>query len=343
MTEAPSIIKRPPPPPPPISSVVRGDTSHVQRVTLNLIRLSAACPPELRRVLDTLADDDHEWMVDRLPRSDIERVYAYVDGALANRAMAEFTADTNSLIDHRSCDAECRLCGQKHIRFEFLLRNGQGGRDVWTGSTCIEEYGLSVDGETTAEEALKLLRAAIGRAKRKAEREDWQAAHPDHVADFADISRAVSVVRTTPSYSFKTALPGNWWRTCKDFLRVGKAPLKFYSREEFLTELRTRQVYGSGDKPGVLVIARSLCAAWDAANAGAKVAGKTWRAYIDANKDVLNSSDLDYLQRWEVEGKGEDTLANWERDRWANIRMRVEAARAPKPPPAKDDTGDLPL
>ncbi len=158
-------------------------TAHVRRVTLNLIKHSACCPDDLRGTIDKLENLD--WQIDALAPIEREYLYATVDGDLADKAKNEFQANTQSLVDHRQSDAQCKLCGHQHIRFEFELVNTAGGTNTMTGSTCIETYGINVDGEGTAAEALRALRGAITKAKRKANCDDWRIEHPQHAVEFS--------------------------------------------------------------------------------------------------------------------------------------------------------------
>jgi hypothetical protein len=225
-------------------------SAHVRRVTLNLIRGAACCPPELREVIDHLAGEC-EWSIDRLSSGQLEIVYGYVDADLAERAKAEYSADIESIVDHRSSDAMCLLCGHKHIRWEFTLRNGHGGRNHKTGSTCIEEYGLNVDGAATAEDALALLRGAIAAGKRRASRDAWQEEYPDHADRMAALTEAFRVIRSNqyPPWRIRHYLPcgvDHFYRTAKKWLSASRSVLAYYNKNEFLTDKKTAQAFGAG-------------------------------------------------------------------------------------------------
>jgi hypothetical protein len=229
--------------------------AHVRRVTLNIIRKAACCPTDLRPVLDKLANGI-DWDIGALSKAEIEAIYAHVDEDLGEQAKEEFQADTSTIIDHRDGDADCKLCGHRHIRWEFLLRNYAGGTDHWTGSTCIETYGINVDGETTAEAALAKLRSAIGEAKRKAEREDWQKAHPNHEDDMARVDAIYAVVRRRLRWEEYKWVRPNWKNRSREQEILCKAILKYYRKHKYLTDKRTEQLYGP---EGVLTVGTGMC------------------------------------------------------------------------------------
>ncbi len=253
-----------------------GDVAHVRRVTLNLIRHAAVCPEETREVIDRLASRD--WDFGALTQVEADHLYGVIDGQLADRAKDEFEADTRSIIDHRGCDAECKLCGQMHIRFEFLLRNGAGGRDVWTGSTCIVTYGLAVDGETTAEEALKRLNAAINAAKRIAERDDWRAEHPNHEADMEAVRRIAKIAGQYLPYDLWNLLKPAFRQRARKIASLAKASVKYYNANGFLTDTRTRQLYLPGDALNAI---EGLLNEWDQAVGVRDARRAVWRTLLD--------------------------------------------------------------
>lgn len=251
--------------------------AHVRRVTLNLIRHAFCCPANLRVILDKLANW-FEWDLESLSRKEIETIFALVDKDLADRAKDEFEADTSTIVDLVRSHApeeeqHCKLCGHEHIRWEFDLRNKAGGLTCKTGSVCIEEYGLNVDGEATAEAALAKLRAAISQAKRKAEREDWREEHPDHEADFTFVRAFEPVLRRGLHYGDWRGLKPFWRQRAKDVNRPLRAALKFYDRNGFLTELRTSKFYGEW---GDLKKAREMDQELYDAREGVKLASEYW-------------------------------------------------------------------
>lgn len=51
---------------------------------------------------------------------------------------------TETARDRGSARACCGLCGQRNLRYIFLVRNRRTGRRMWVGSSCILKFGLSV-------------------------------------------------------------------------------------------------------------------------------------------------------------------------------------------------------
>lgn len=244
-------IPPPPPPPPRQPGADKENRAHVRRVTLNLVRHAACCPPVLRPILDRLANELN-WDIEALTPREAEAIWSFVDDALTARAVSEFHANTQTIRDWSRTEFPngedcCKLCGQQHIRWEFDLVNVAGGRSTRTGSTCIVEYGLSVDGEGTAEEAIAALTSAINRAKRKAECEDWQAAHPDHEVRMSRLSDAFERISRDPAYQSWRYLRANWKGRLKPVLGPVKAAIKYYRREGWLTAHRTDQLFGDTD------------------------------------------------------------------------------------------------
>ena len=147
-------------------------SAHDKRVTLHLAMLSACCQqiPGMVEALSKLPDLD--WDVYRLPKPDIELLYAEFDESLEKRIRDEFIADPEYLIDYPH-DHDCTLCGHKHIRYEFMIINTAGGTDVTCGSKCILTHGISVKGTETAEHARKALEQTLRRHIRKLKIEQW--------------------------------------------------------------------------------------------------------------------------------------------------------------------------
>ena len=221
----------------------RTKRAHIRRVTLNLIRHAACCPRPLKLAINRLAK--LEWDMDALKARDLDTIYAHVDDDLAERAKNEFAADTHSIVDHRGSTWVCELCGHQGCRWEFTLANVKGGTNVQTGSNCIIEYSLSVDGEISATEALKRLRAAIARMKRVEEREIWQEANPTHVANMQRIQDVYDyVTKPIRARSLWGYLKAGWNRRMNPWQKKVKATIKFYRREEFLTAKRTSDLPG---------------------------------------------------------------------------------------------------
>ncbi len=327
-------------PPPPSkgakSSQTRTTTSqHVRRVTLNLIRHAGCCPPELTQILAKLSSDEIGWDMRKLDRAENEMIYAMVDEELGKKATAEFEADTDSIIDHRKCDAFCKLCGHQHIRFEFTLRNKAGGRDTQTGSTCIEEYGINVDGEATAEDAIRALRGAISKAKRRADADDWKLDHPSHEADFATLRehRALLAINQHPVGLWSYLKP-QWKRRVKKTISALNQAIKYYDKNGMLTPKRTLDVYLPG---GLLVcfMVDELKAA-QAKKGGAK---GFWVKFI-ADNPTMNSyqrRSVDYLAARAYEPSA---LYQRNKDLLAEIRRQNNPTSTTTPTTA--DNSDLP-
>lgn len=213
-------------------------TAHVKRVTLNLIRHSATCPPELRRYLDQLADNS--WKLKTLAPAVLEHIYAEVDDDLAYRARSEFQADLETVVDHKysSSHFDCKLCGHNPIRFEFLLRNHRGGQDVWTGSTCIEEYGINVLGAETAEAALAALRRVLAAKRREYQKFEWTGYYPfagiaiDRLND--DLNQLAEPI-TADVYA---GLPAGWFDAVERWVKSTEGLLRLYKKHGYLPGLQ---------------------------------------------------------------------------------------------------------
>lgn len=283
----------PTPPPAPTKAANR----HVRRVTLNIIRLAACCPDDLRPTLNKLADE-YDWNFDRLSRAEQEQIYSVVDEELGDTARSEFHADLQSIKDHRDCSAQCQLCGHQHIRFEFDLINTEGGTSTRTGSTCIETYGLSVDGESTSEAALKALRRAIASARRKADREDWQEDHPDHEEQIERLRRVYNKLRHNQKpYGLYQHLEPRWNRRVKARVATARAILKYYDREGFLTDLRTGQLYGTDDTPSLTKKAEAMSKELEAAREAQRTNVERWNRFLrECKMDRWQRRRLEYLR-----------------------------------------------
>ena len=232
---------------------------HQRRVTLNLIHHSSLGSPELRRALTALAGE-HDWDMGAMAAEDLEAIYAEVDDELAAKATDEFIAEPSTIVDHKwtRTDVKCKLCGHPHIRFEFLLRNVRGGVDVWTGSRCIHEYGLNVEGEESAEAALEAIKRVIATAKRKYDRHIWRQEHPDHEMDIrlmrlgrVRLNRPIDVMQYR-------GLKSAWHDRVQTWTKRAEGAVAYYDKHGYLLPGRTDEIYGalqaSGDrKPGGLL------------------------------------------------------------------------------------------
>lgn len=130
--------------------------------------------------------------IDRLEDEEVEVLFAYFDEELTQKIVDEFTfrRGLGNIRDLGGCVGVCDLCGkgdsrddganEDKIRYQFLLTNTAGGKDVWVGSTCIVQHGLHVDGARTAEEAEKILRQVMNAHKAQWKIDAWRAQHADH-------------------------------------------------------------------------------------------------------------------------------------------------------------------
>jgi len=270
---------------------------HQRRVTLNLLRHAACTPKALARVLDKLPGV--EWDIHALSSKDQGTLFANVTESLANLARDEFSADLQTIRDlvreprPGNPDAICELCGHPHIRWEFDLLNNAGGRDTKTGSVCIETYGLNVDGYGTQEAALAALKAAVAKAKRKADMQDWQDEHPEHVNDMErlnELRQWLSRNRTLRPYTLYQGVRPRWNDRATILLKTAHVSIKYYRREHFLTPTRTVQVYGSGTSTGCLRAIEDMQVEMRRAVAQIDSHRKFW-------EDLLKRSELDDRQR----------------------------------------------
>ena len=221
---------------------------HIQRVTLNLIRLSGSCPAELRPALERL--NAAGWEMASLPAEDVETIYAWTDDRVASAALGEYAADTQQVIDHKYAGDHiaCKLCGHNPIRFEFLLRNHSGGHDVWTGSSCIIEYGINVLGAETATAALKILKAAIAAKKVEYSAWEWAQAHPDAADRMAGIE-AACLENLSPFVDVTVwrRLPAGWIDAVREIQKEAEATIRYYGKHGYLLPPRTEAVYGENN------------------------------------------------------------------------------------------------
>ena len=219
---------------------------HQRRVTLNLIRHSTLGSPELRGALLRLAET-HDWDLTAMSQIDLEVIYVEVDDALAADATAEFVAQPDTCTDHKWTRAEvkCKLCGHPHIRFEFLLRNVKGGTDVWTGSRCIHEYGINVEGEETAEAALEAIKRVIAAAKRKYDRHIWREEHPEHGMDFRMMRLGRDSLNKPVDVQVYKGLKRAWHDRIQTWTKRTDGAQAYYEKHGYLLPGRTDEIYGT--------------------------------------------------------------------------------------------------
>ena len=180
--------------------------AHGFRVTLNIISQSTNCPPDLKAVVETLRDD-HNWNRHKLSKVEMESIYAHLDSEVCGHALGEWNVESHRMRDwgfpfwrsdhtewwdgeHRAVD--CQLCGHRDNRYEFPLVNLKTGEEIWTGSTCIVKYGVTVDGDACAETALKKLNSMKKKSKTAQTKDAWEKAYPDADVVIERLCRATS-------------------------------------------------------------------------------------------------------------------------------------------------------
>ncbi len=326
--------------------------AHTRRVTLTLIRASTRCPDDLVFIVDSLAGAGWDWST--LTQADAEAVYGLVNDDLVEQAKSEFSADTTTVVDlarhladhpefvDDDGDTFCPLCGHKHLRWGFTLQNtvkaDQGiteGRDLLTGSTCVVQYGLRVDGTMTAEAALEALNKAIAGLMRKAEREDWQKEHPDHRRELAIVAHAEDRIGKR-WFSFVNAearrmLPYPWGshrnREHAAYAKWARATVKYYATHGYLTAERSEQLYASGGLEQARRIVTAVAEANDAS--------PTYRDWMDwlARHPGITEGERRRLDDIIARSYPRDRLYNFNRQLVDDIEARHRADRLPPPPP----------
>lgn len=148
----------------------------------------------------------------------------------------------------------CDLCGKGDSRddganedkllYEFKLTNTKGGTDVWTGSTCIWQHGLHVDGAANADEAKEILRKELQSHIKVWKVEQWQADNPDHegIPEFWDLFRELRFKSYDRPESFWRAIDMDVWVLIDEWRKQFKGMRsceKFYTRKTFLSGSKT--------------------------------------------------------------------------------------------------------
>lgn len=178
----------------------------VKRSTAVLALHSAAIRTRsyLLPALEALRAQNYDY--ERLPDETLQALFAGLDEDFTKQVLAEFRfiAKLGAVRDHRACVAICNLCGKgdsrddgansDHLRYEFRLTNTEGGSEVWTGSTCIINHALKVDGAGNADEARRILEKSFREHMALWRIEQWQALNPDH----KEIPLQWDRFRTTP-------------------------------------------------------------------------------------------------------------------------------------------------
>ena len=340
--------------------------AHIRRITLNLMRHAASCPPDVAVVADRLADNGWDW--DTLTKLEAEALFSFVTADTAKAALGEFYADTTTIHDlgrdRGSADREyidddgdthCPLCGHKHIRWGFVVRNDDdGGKLFRCGSSCVVQYGLRVDGEATAEAALKKLNAAISGMQRKATREDWQTDHPDHADDMMIVGLALMLLADHRRWSWdvkrKLRSGSQWWdQTWKAWATSAKATIKYYRKHDFITQTRTAWLYQEGGLSSARTIIQQHAAATNTDPAEAERIATWWRRFFAINPD-MNAYQRRRLSACRDQRDDPDRLPAWLSGLVQEVRDRNTAAPPPPPPVGlrpgfymADDVTDLPF
>ncbi len=235
--------------------------AHARRVTLNLVRHSVACPSDLRAVLNKLAATGWAW--NALSSVDMEQIFATVDAELCEVVKAEYEVDTSTMRDYGfpywrdgktpdwfvgEHEVDCRLCGHKHNRYEFLARNTQGGGDIWMGSTCIRKFGIVVDGEATAEAAYKALSSAMAVSKKAQKKHKWQTDNPYHAEVMSGFMDGLDACETYMGWRYQSRLPAEYkdWRSYTHALgKALRGAVNYYRKNGYLTDKRTEDVFNN--------------------------------------------------------------------------------------------------
>ena len=207
-------------------------SAHSKRVTLRLALLSAAVGKRLglRQALEAL--EAVGWDTYKLGQNDLELLFVEFDDALEQEIRGEFEADPEYLVDlaksPMGASCSCKLCGHEPIRWEFLLRNTAGGKDVNTGSECIVTWGLNVKGVATSEQARKALEAAIRRRLREYELAEWHEKTGFHAQLLTQVAGTLKAIRNNPATEYTARMKARY--LTRD-LRVLE---RFYTRTGWL-------------------------------------------------------------------------------------------------------------
>jgi len=208
----------------------------------------------LRPALEALAAVNFD--MERLPDETVQVLYAGLDDTFSAKVLAEFSyvPGRGAVRDNGACVAICNLCGKgdsrddganrDHLRYEFRLTNVAGGEPVWTGSTCIINHALKVQGAENAEEARRILEKSFREHLAMWRIEQWQAEHPDHkeiptqFEQFRTLPRDLSSYGRYSRYEGEAALLGlDLGRLSRDASRSFKpfrAAVRKYQRDGHL-------------------------------------------------------------------------------------------------------------
>lgn len=240
--------------------------AHAFRVTMNLTGHSQCCPDDLKEVITKLIEE-YEWDRRKLTPIELEVIYANMDAQLAADVLEEWDVeslrmrdwgfpwwreDHHEWWDGHSRSVDCRLCGHRDNRYEFPLVNRVNGAEIWTGSTCIVKFGVTVDGDGCAETAIAALRAQMGLSKKAQKRAEWVAEHPDAEEMIALVEEALPIanrrwipwqVRQAVDDYGHRILPNNFESQRRLFGKWARATVKYFHKNGMLTPKRTHELW----------------------------------------------------------------------------------------------------
>lgn len=215
----------------------------------------------MRSALDAVRAKNYDFEL--VDGSSLERIYARFDDEFAAKVLSEyrFVPERGSCRDNVDNTGICALCGkgdsrddganEDHIRYEFKLTNDAGGEDVWTGSTCIVNHALKVQGAETSDEARRILERALREHISWWKQEQWRAEHGDHADIPGEWQEFRFLPRDVSGYygaSYRRNASGlAMVRVDVDAVRREVARLyqafrtaaRFYERKTYLTEKKT--------------------------------------------------------------------------------------------------------
>jgi hypothetical protein len=327
--------------------------AHVRRVTLNLARYTQGTPVEVVDAANRLAAAD--WDYSALAKADVEAIFAFCDHSLTADIVRQWEVDTSTIRDWgfpfnpdgslaawcqppEARETDCKLCGHRHNRWEFLARNNVNGRTMWLGSTCVSEYQFAVDGERTAEGALARLRGALSRAKEAESAAEWRARHPDWDV-VADDLRAGAVagewLAQSCTYALASAagvgLSVHRYRLPRYTKRYART-LGQLAKKGYLTELTTSEAYGT-----LRAQASAFVEAVNKVRESTRVIDAEWADFVRDHAQVLTPSDREWVARKRTWGDRIAALGRLDLDRYTGILAR-SAALTQAPPAAPTPT-----
>ena len=219
----------------------KGD-HHRARVLLQLVRHSTYCSPMLRDAFEVW--EVWDYRLDRLPPFERQVIYGRTVPEIMPDIIAEFDARTDTIRDHHPHTTTCELCGKRGIRWEFEIYNLNNSQSIRCGSSCIEKYGLSVDGTAPGEAAVRVLRNAISRAKRQQVREAWQAKHPLFIESTSSILVAMLWCMNHDDYDRKRRarrVSYHYEDIRYQAYDTVRKILRFHRKNGYLTDRKTRE------------------------------------------------------------------------------------------------------